>query len=142
MIRHFDLTGAEIDPTVVRPERIMKIRTVSEGAKTMQMRAIVTFQSRYGFIRTGEVFTAEDGYAQQLRIGGKAVYEPEERKPDRTQHFPAAPEKKTDDPVPSTPPPSESERPKVSGTVQPSALSRAVRRLTKKTPTTRGTAAK
>jgi hypothetical protein len=102
----------------------------------MQVRAKVTFQSQYGLVRSGEVFSAEEHYANQLLKGGKVTREPDElREPlkvDRTQHFKDAPLKK-DQP---TPQPSASENQPDDGAERPSLLSRAGRRLRKPTSDT------
>ena len=95
----------------------------------MQVRARVTFQSRYGFIRTGEVFTAEEGYGQQLIIGGKVEREGRpEMKPERRQAAQADAKDEGDSAPPA------SEKAKDAGPEKRSLLSRAVRRRPVKTP--------
>jgi hypothetical protein len=128
---HFNAAGEPVDPSAPAPEYTKRRRFSLDGVKTMQVRAKTTFQSRYGFIRAGEVFTAEEGYGQQLIIGGKVVREGGEMKPDRRQTHTEAPLKK-DDPMP---PPPASENPKDAGTEKRSLLSRAVRRRPVRTPT-------
>lgn len=100
----------------------------------MQLRAAATFQSRYGFIRTGEVFTAEETYGQQLVIGGKATKMPDRVEPSRRQVIPEAPQKK-DEPTFDPPPPA-SESPKEDGQVKRSRSSRRVQVPAGPTPTT------
>lgn len=108
----------------------------------MQVRALKTFQSRYGFIRNGEIFTAEDHYARDLMTRAMVKeLKPDKSAPlapDRTQVLPGAPLKK-DEP---TQRPSESASQPEDGQAKPSALSRVARRLRKRTSSTRAPAVK
>ncbi len=110
----------------------------------MQCRALKTFQSRYGFIRTGEIFTAEEHIGKDYLNRGMVKIEPDRPdrsqllKPDRTQVLPEAPLKK-DEPTPRPP---ESEKQQEGGQERPSVLSRAARRLRRKTASTPAPAAK
>jgi hypothetical protein len=132
MVRWFNARGEAVD----RLPPPIEAAKIAEGATTMRVRAIATFQGRYGFVRTGEIFLAEDAYAHDLIAKKKVKLEPERQQPepDRKQAHPEAPRKKTE---PTEPPASESHAsaaPKADGPAKPSVLSRAgraVRRVTR-----------
>ena len=62
----------------------------------MQIRALRTFNSKYGLIRTGIVTTVDDRYGNQLiRSGLAAMVKPDEqREPDANAALPGAPQTK------------------------------------------------
>ena len=111
----------------------------------IQVKALKSFQSRYGFMRVGNQFWSEEGYVKQLqRVGGmievirddEAPIAPEVH-PERNQAFPRAPSTKgkvseTDSQPPLSPDPS-SAAPKDDGPAPPSPSSRAGRRSRIKT---------
>jgi hypothetical protein len=117
-----------------------------EGKNTVQVRSLVRFDSRYGPVRAGDVFTAEEGYAQGLIRDRKVERVPEDLRPERTQVIQEAPKKKALES--SQPSSSESRNPSapestpVDGQAKPSALSRVGRAARKLTRTTREPAAK
>lgn len=103
-----------------------------------QCKALRTFDSRYGFIRTGDRFSSEKGYALELSTKGLVAILPDTLEPERTQAFPGAPAVKGKDPP--DPPPAQPntadpamEDPPAAGSARPSALSRAARALTRRT---------
>jgi hypothetical protein len=141
--KHFNLLGQEIANSApageIRPQRAFSF----EGKKTMQVRALKRFESRYGPIRIGEIFTAEQSYGVYLvsKLMAEEIKpdKSELRQPDRRQVIPGAPLKKNET---EPPPPSDTEKPQDDGPERPSALSRAARRLRKRTPSTRAPAVK
>lgn len=105
-----------------------------------QCKALRTFDSRYGFIRAGDRFSAEKGYALDLATRGLVAILPDTLEPARTQAFPGAPLTQGKDPPPRPPAPEPkntadpaTEDPPAAGSARPSALSRAARALTRRT---------
>jgi hypothetical protein len=113
-----------------------------------QCKALRTFESRYGFIRTGDRFSSEQGYAVELQSRGLIAILKEDLEPARTQAFPQAPRTQGKESPANPPPPaapntaeSDTEDPPAAGSARPSALSRAARALTRRTaPTSRANA--
>lgn len=103
-----------------------------------QCKALRTFDSRYGFIRTGDRFSSEKGYALELATRGLVAILPDTLEPARVQAFDRAPQGKES---PANPPPpanpstaeSDTEDPPAAGAARPSALSRAAQALRRKT---------
>jgi hypothetical protein len=104
----------------------------------MQLRALTTFKSRYGMIRSGQNFTAEQAYGRDLVNGKKAMeIEVQMPRPGRTQAFKAAPANKgKDEPAPS-PEPNMAD-PADAGEARPASSSRAGRASRRRTRSTPG----
>ncbi len=111
----------------------------------IQVKALKSFQSRYGFMRIGNQFWSEEGYVKQLqRVGGMIEIirdddapEAPAVQPERNQAFPRAPHTKgkvseTESQPPLSPDPSLA-APKEDGPAQPSRSLRAGRRSRIKT---------
>jgi hypothetical protein len=105
-----------------------------------QCKALRTFESRYGFIRTGDRFSSEKGYAVELATRGLIAILPDTPEPARVQAFPGAPLVQGKEPPANPPPPAQqstadrdTEAPPAAGAARPSALSRAAQALRRKT---------
>jgi hypothetical protein len=105
----------------------------------MQLRATRTFKSRYGMIRNGQNFTAENSYGNDLISSGKAQeIRVDVPRPARVQAFTGAERNKgKDEPeIPPDPANQNSADLKDDGQARPSALSRVGRALRRRTRTT------
>jgi hypothetical protein len=92
-----------------------------------QCRALKTFKGRYGLLRSGQIFSAEKGYADALKQKSMIVILPDDPQPQRVQAFQRAPlTQHAGAPSASPPPPVAQDMagPKDDGKARPSASSR------------------
>jgi hypothetical protein len=104
----------------------------------MQVRARVRFDSKYGPVRPGDIFTAEEGYVQGLLRDNLVTKVPEDLRPDRRQVIQEAPRTKKDESLANPPQASMQD----DGPVKPLPSSRAGRASRRATRSTAGRAAK
>ena len=115
---------------------------VSSMADPVQARARATFKSRYGLIRTGQIFTSEKAYADEMVIRGNVEIIADKPQPDRHQAFARAPliagkgHATENQPHPSQN--LDSAAPQDNGTAKPASSSPQGRRSKRKTSTTPG----
>ena len=108
----------------------------------VQARALTTFKSQYGLIRTGQIFTSDKSYADEMVLKRNVEIVPSTLKPDRRQAFAAAPRNAgkghaTEQP-PSLSPSPDTADPQANGPEKPASSSRVVRRSKRKTSNTPG----
>lgn len=107
--------------------------------ESVQARALATFQSQYGFVRQGQIFTSERTYAEEMALKKNVEIITGNPQPQRRQAFAGAPYTAGKGPATALPPLSSHDSAAVqdSGAARPASSLPLDRRSQRKTSTTR-----